>query len=103
MRLHGLNAGNVGEIGQRARELLHTLTHNLRQPEARLFCESMPSIEVDAARLPFVRELIARRASTFLSALGQEFSAEERAARRKLKRRVRVGLTAFQTERSPPP
>jgi hypothetical protein len=103
VRLHGLNAGNVGEIGQRARELLETLTHNLRQPEARLFCESMPSIEVEAARLPFVRELIARRASTFLSALGQEFSAEGRASRRKLKRRVRVGLTAFQTERSPPP
>jgi len=103
VRLHGLNASNVGDIGQRARELLETLTHNLREPEARLFCESMPSIEVDAARLPFVRELIARRASTFLSALGQEFSAEARSSRRKPKRRVRVGLTAFQTEHSPVP
>ena len=103
-RLHGLNATNVGEMGQRARELLETLTHNLREPQARLFCDSMPSIEIDAARLPIVRELMARRASTFLSALGQEFSAETKASRgKKSKQRVKVGLTAFQTERSPAP
>jgi len=47
-RLQGLNATNIDELGNRARELLETLTHNLRQPEARLFCESMASIDVDA-------------------------------------------------------
>ena len=100
-RLHGLNASNIGEIGQRGRELLETLIHNLRRPEAALFCDSMTSIEIDPARLPVVRELIARRASTFLSALGQEFSAEASTSRRaKLKRGVRVGLTAYATERS---
>jgi hypothetical protein len=103
-RHHGLNAGNVGEIGQRARELLETLTHNLREPEETLFCDSMPAIQIDAARLPIVRALIARRASTFLSAVGQEFSAEATASKRnKPKQRVRVGLTVFATEHSPKP
>jgi hypothetical protein len=100
-RLHGLNAGNIGEIGQRGRELLECLTHNLREPEEAQFCDSMPAIEVDAERLPIVRALIARRASTFLSAVGQEFAAEATASRRtRSKRRVRVGLTVFASEQS---
>jgi hypothetical protein len=103
-RLRGLNASNVGELGQRARELLETLTHNLRGPDEALFCDSMSEIEIDAARLPIVRALIARRASTFLAAVGQEFSAEATASRRKRpKQRVRVGLTIFATEQSPKP
>jgi hypothetical protein len=101
-RLRGLNPRSIGEIGQRARELLETLTHNVRQPEARLFCDSMAAIEVEASRLPIVRALIARRASTFLSAVGQEFSAEATISKRsKPRRRVRIGLTVFTTEHSP--
>jgi hypothetical protein len=101
-RVQGLNAHSIGEIGQRARGLLETLTHNLREPEATLFCDAMPAIEIDAARLPIVRALIARRATTFLSAVRQEFSAEAMASRRiKPRQRVRVGLTVFTTEQSP--
>jgi hypothetical protein len=101
-RPHGLNAGNIGEIGERARELLETLTHNLREPEQALFCDSMPTIEIDPARLPIVRALIARRASTFLAAVGEEFSAEATPSRRsKPRQRVQVGLTVFSTEQSP--
>jgi hypothetical protein len=97
--LHGFNASNIGEIGLRSKELLNTLTHNLREPEETLFCESIPTIEIDAARLPIVRALIARRGSTFLSAVGQEFSAESTASRRnKPRQRVRVGLTVFASE-----
>jgi len=99
--LHGFNAGNIREIGLRSKALLNTLTHNLREPEAMLFCESMPTIEIDVARLPIVRALIARRGSTFLSAMGQEFSAESTASRpNKPRRRVRVGLTVFASEQA---
>lgn len=100
--LDGLNGTNVGQMGQRAGELLETLTHNLRQPETARYCDSMASIDIDPARLPIVRALIARRASTFLSAVGQEFSGEATASRRnKPKQRVRVGLTVFATEQCP--
>jgi hypothetical protein len=99
-RMHGVNASNISELGSRARELLETLTHNLRQPESRLFCDSMPSIEVDAARVPFVRDLIARRAGNFLAAMEQELAVEASAPRRRRSsERVRVGLTAIESER----
>jgi len=98
-RLPGVNAGNVRELGDRARELLQTLTHNLRAPEARLFCDSMPSIEVDAARIPFIRDLIARRASNFLAAMEQELAVEAASRRRSSDKRLTVGLTVVETAR----
>jgi hypothetical protein len=99
-RLHGINATNVTEMGTRARELLQTLTHNLRRPQTPRFCESMPAIEVDSARAPFVRDLIARRAGNFLAAIEQELAVEASGARRRRSRqRVRIGLAAVETER----
>jgi len=98
-RMHGLNASTIGALGEHARALLETLTHNLHQPEAQRFCDSMPSIEVDAARAPFVRDLIARRAGSFLTALEQELALEARVSRRsKSGKRVRIGLTTFESE-----
>lgn len=99
-RLHGINAANIAEMGNRARELLETLTRNLRRPDTPLFCDSMPAIEVDAARAPFVRDLIARRAGNFLAAMEQELAVEASGSRRRRSRqRVRVGLAAIETER----
>jgi hypothetical protein len=99
-RWHGINAGNIGEFGSRGRELLDTLTHNLREPASRRFCESMPAIEIDATRAPFVRDLIARRASTFLTAMEQELTAAVSGTRAPGNtRRVRIGLTAVETLR----
>lgn len=99
-RMHGVNAGSVSELGQRAKELLETLAHNLRHPQAPRFCESMPSITVEPARVPFIRDLIARRAGDFLAAMEQELAVEARATRaRKPNARVRIGLTTIATER----
>jgi len=99
-RLQGLNAGNIGELGSRGRELLETLTHNLREPESRRVCESMPSIEIDAAREPFVRDLIARRTGNFLTAMEQELAVATASPRlQRTGKRVRVGLTAVETVR----
>lgn len=99
-RLPGINTANVTEMGHRARALLATLTRNLRRPETPLFCGAMPTIEVDAARAPFVRDLIARRASNFLTAMEQELAIEAGGSRRRRSRqRVRIGLTAVETER----
>ena len=99
-RMQGINPGNVGEMGTQARELLETLTHNLRQPESPRYSESTRSIEIDASRLPIIRDLIARRTGTFLTAMEQELTVLAGSVRsRRARKRVRVGLTAVETER----
>jgi hypothetical protein len=98
-RPQGINLGNVADMGHRAREILQTLVHNLSQPQSPRFCDSMPELEVDVARAPFVRDLISRRAGNFLIAIGQELAAEASGSRRRRsRRRVRIGLTAVATE-----
>jgi hypothetical protein len=90
----------MSEVGSRGRDLLNTLIHNLRQPEERLLCDSMASIEVDALRVPAIRDLIARRTGNFLAAIEQELAIEASLShRKKSRKRVRVGLTAFESER----
>jgi hypothetical protein len=62
----------------------------------------MPAIEIDAVRVPVIRDLIARRAGNFLAALEQELAIEASLSRRKRsKKRVRIGLTAFESEHWP--
>lgn len=95
----GINAAGVGELAARGRELLETLTHNLRRPAARRFCDSMPALEIDVRRAAYVRDLITRRAGSFLAAMAEELAVEGRLARRRRNvRRIAVGLTAIQTE-----
>jgi hypothetical protein len=102
-RVPGVNSGGMTELGSRGRDLLQTLIHNLRDPEARILCESTRSLEVDPERVPFIRDLVARRAGTFLAAIEQELAIEAGPARRrKSGQRTRIGLTAFQSEHWPP-
>jgi hypothetical protein len=99
-RVHGVNASAMSELGSQTKELLETLIRNMRDPDARIFCDSMRSIEVDAVRVPAVSDLISRRAANFLAAIEQELELDAKASRRrKTQNRVRIGLTAFQTER----
>jgi len=98
-RVHGVNTSGMSELGGRGRELLETLIHNLREPDARILCDSMSSIEVDALRVPVIRDLIARRAGNFLAAIEQELAIEASLShRKKSKKRVRIELTAFESE-----
>jgi hypothetical protein len=99
-RTQGISVGTVGEMGSRARELLETLRHNLRDPAAPLFCETAQVFSIDAGRLSAVRNIINRRASTFLTAMENELAIEaEKATPGARRNRVKVGLTVFETER----
>jgi hypothetical protein len=101
-RVHGVNAAGMSELGSRGRELLETLIHNLRAPDLRILCDSMSAIEVDAGRVPAIRDLIARRVGNFLAAIEQELAIEAGLSKRKKsKKRVRIGLTAFESEHWP--
>jgi hypothetical protein len=101
-RLHGFNISGVAEVGNRLRELLETLKYNLQRPDSRRFCDSMREIEIERSRVPAVRDLISRRASTFLAGMEHELAVEaNKSGRAKQKGRVKFGLTVYQTERSP--
>jgi Family of unknown function (DUF6502) len=101
-RAHGFNMNGIAEIGNRARELLETIRHNLQQPESRRFCDSMRVIEIERARISAVRDIISRRATTFLAGMEHELAVEANRSRRpKQSDRIKVGLTIYQTERSP--
>jgi hypothetical protein len=100
-RTQGISVGSVGEMGTRARELLETLRHNLRNPASRLFCETVQVLNIDASRLSAVRNIINRRATTFLTAMENELAIEaEKASPGGSRNRVKVGLTVFETERA---
>jgi hypothetical protein len=100
-RVHGLNVSGIAEVANRARELLETLRHNLQQPDSRRFCDSTRVIEIERGRLPAVRDIISRRATTFLAGMEHELAVEANRSRRaKKKRRIKIGLTIYQTERS---
>jgi hypothetical protein len=99
VRAQGISLASVSEMSGRARELLETLRHNLRNPGARLFCDAIKVFEIDATRLSAVRNIINRRATTFLSAMENELAIEAgRSTRRTGRDRVRVGLTVFETQ-----
>jgi hypothetical protein len=99
-KTQGISVGNVGEMGSRARELLETLRHNLRNPASPLFCEAIRVLNIDASRLSAVRNVINRRASTFLTAMENELAIEaEKASPGGRRDRIKVGLTVFETER----
>jgi hypothetical protein len=99
-RVHGLNLASIADVGSRTRELLETLSHNMRQPDYRRFFDSMRVVEIEEGRLAAVRDIIGRRATTFLARMEHELAeASNGSKRHKSKRRIKVGLTIFATER----
>jgi hypothetical protein len=101
-RVHEFGINSIAEIGSRAQEMLDTLKHNAQHADSRRFCESMRVIEVEPERIPAVRDLINRRATTFLAGMEHELADEAgKGSRAKRKRRIKVGLTIFQTEHTP--
>ena len=99
-RTHGLNLASLSDVGSLTRDLLETLTYNLRSPDARRFLESMRVFEVDEQRVAAVREIVSRRAATFLARMEHEVVAAFKTSEGgKTKRMVKIGLTIFATER----
>jgi hypothetical protein len=101
-RARGLTLDSAGEVGERARELLQTMRHNLRHPDERRPLESIPGVELDEEAVAAARELIGRRVMGFLARLEHELAAQAAASRRPAgAKRIRVGVTVFATENCP--
>jgi hypothetical protein len=99
-RTGGLNLANITDVGARTRELLVTLGHNIRHPDQRRFIDSMGTVDVEEGRLAATRDIIARRASTFLARMEHELAvANGVPSRGRKKKRIKISLTLFATER----
>lgn len=98
LRGTGRSLGAVAELGARGREFLESLSQNLRSSPAPYYIDSMATLMVEESRLPAIREIISRRAHTFLSAMEHELSSERRSAHSRAGvSTVQLGLTIFQS------
>ena len=78
LRLPGVNLENLSEIGRRSAAYLQTQIHNLKEPTDQLLNESLSSIHVAPHRAAVVRDVIYRRALSFLQSLEAELASERR-------------------------
>jgi hypothetical protein len=103
MRVPGINISSINAIGGLAKAFLETSLRNLRAgSQDHGFCESIPPVDVDEARVAVVREVINRRASGFLQSLEAELASERRRPpARNGGKRVKVSLTVFDTTVEP--
>jgi hypothetical protein len=97
-RVGGINLSSLIEFGNRAGALIATLGHNLHHPEALLFVDSTRFVQVEAHRVAAVREVIGRRAATFLARMEHELTATQSATTARTSRKTKVALTMFATE-----
>jgi len=92
-RRPGLNLESVTVYGLQARALLATLTARLCDPQAAAFLEVTPVFGIAADRMPLIRDVVARRAGTFLTGLEHELSRESKGSRG---RKVRFSLSVVE-------
>jgi hypothetical protein len=72
----GINIESVSAFERKAHAMLTTLSRKLENPHDGVYCDSTPVLEIEEARMPFVRNVIARRAGSLLLGLEQELKLE---------------------------
>jgi hypothetical protein len=72
----GVTSASIAVVSDRMRELSSTLLHNLTTADDQRFCENLNEVRIDVQRLAVVRQMIAKRARTFLDALAAELANE---------------------------
>jgi hypothetical protein len=97
VRQLGITLENVTELGLRAKAIIGTLIWNLDNVRDGLFFESTPVVEIDADRMAVVREVISRRATTFLAAITQELTSEK-PGRKASGRRSKISLAVIESK-----
>jgi hypothetical protein len=99
LRISGINLSSVVDLGARTRSLIETLSHNLHHSGTPLFVEDTQALDVDAEQVASVREIISRRASTFLARVEHELAAVVRnSGREQNGRKTKMVLTVFLAE-----
>ncbi len=94
----GVNSTAIGAIGERTRDLLSTLKHNLRPSSKPLFEATALFQDVDPESVPLIRREIAEQAAAFIQSANSLVGRSRiKSGRSKLKQpeKRRVGVTVY--------
>jgi hypothetical protein len=94
----GFDADAIEDLGQRARDLLETLVHNLLNPSSARWCETVLTVDADPKYLPVIRNSIKRRSQSYLSSLTEELNNPRTSRSSRSKPAVRIGVTVYSFE-----
>jgi hypothetical protein len=94
----GVEIEAIEDLGNRAKDLLETLIHNLQNPEMARLCETVLTLDADPKWLPVLRSTIKRRAQTLLTGLDPELNSPRTSRKMRSDPSVRIGVTVFSFE-----
>jgi hypothetical protein len=89
----------IKDLGQRARDLLDTLSYNLRNADRTRPCETALSLDVDEQWLPVLRNTWRKRMEAFIQSVSEDINSE-RVRASSAARRKRIGITVYAFEDS---
>jgi Family of unknown function (DUF6502) len=95
----GLNLENLAAYSLQGRDMLTTLMRQFQDSSGSPHCDTTSVFSIDARRIALVRDVIARRAASFLLALEQELGGEGRAS---AGRGPRMNVAVSVVETNPP-
>ncbi len=96
--LTGLTAGAIAVIGERTRDLLDTLTNNLRRTSKPLFEGTALADETDLELVSLIRREIAEQGANFINSAHSLFSRPSVKAKRSFSKsspKYRLGVTVY--------
>jgi Family of unknown function (DUF6502) len=94
----GFEIESIEDLGNRAKDLLETLIHNLQNPETGRLCETVLTLDADPKWLPILRSTIKRRTETLLKGLDPELNSPRTSRKMRSDPSVRIGVTVFSFE-----
>jgi hypothetical protein len=96
--LTGMTAGAIAVIGERTRDLLDTLTNNLRRTSKPLFEGTALADEIDLEMISLFRREIAEQGASFLNSANSLFGRSSVKAKRSIPKtstKYRVGVSVY--------
>lgn len=96
--LTGMTAGAIAVIGERTRDLLDTLTNNLRRTSKPLFEGTALADEIDLEMISLFRREIAEQGASFLNSANSLFGRSSVKAKRSIPKtstKYRLGVTVY--------
>jgi len=98
----GLEIEAIEDLGDRARDLLETLVHNLQNPSSLRVCETVLTLDADPKWLPVLRNSARRRTKAFLSGLSEEINSPRTSRAAPSDPGARIGITVYSFENPAP-
>ncbi len=98
----GLNKSAISALGERGRDLLESLTKNLRSTSSPLFEATAVITDADSEMLPLIRREVSQQGSSFISSIDALLNASRKKPRQmesgEIRSPRRVGVTIYYFE-----